>query len=79
MITLDLNEIPNKLTELVQLIKEGNRLILTQADQPIAEIKPIINQAKKRRPIGLCEGEFIVPDDFNDPLPDEIIELFENP
>lgn len=22
------------------------------------------------RPYGLCEGEFVVPDDFNDPLPD---------
>jgi len=27
---------------------------------------------KKRRPIGLYEGEFLVPDDFNDPLPEEI-------
>ena len=79
MITLELNEIPDKISELIQLIQEGNSLILTQADQPIAEIKPITAKTKKRRPIGLCEGEFTVPDDFNDPLPDDIIELFENP
>ena len=54
---------------------------ITQADQPIAEIKPILTKPpqKERRPIGLCEGEFVVPDDFNDPLPGEIIKLFENP
>jgi hypothetical protein len=28
-------------------------------------------------PIGLAKGEFVVPDDFNDPLPDEILDLFE--
>ena len=29
------------------------------------------------RPIGLAKGQFTVPDDFNAPLPDEIIESFE--
>ncbi|MFN5514243.1 MAG: type II toxin-antitoxin system Phd/YefM family antitoxin [Cyanobacteriota bacterium] len=76
---LDLNEIPDKLPEILKLIQEGNSLILTQADQPIAEIKPITTKTKKRRPIGLCQGEFIVPDNFNDPLPEDIIKLFDNP
>ena len=31
----------------------------------------------KQRPFGLCKGEFTVPDDFNEPLPDEILDLFE--
>ncbi len=31
----------------------------------------------KKRPSGLCEGEFIVPDDFDDPLPEEILRAFE--
>ena len=29
------------------------------------------------RPIGLADGEFIVPESFDDPLPDEILEAFE--
>ncbi len=29
------------------------------------------------RPIGLCAGEFTVPDDFNDPLPEDILRAFE--
>ena len=29
------------------------------------------------RPSGLCEGEFIVPDDFDDPLPEEVLREFE--
>ncbi|MDY6782554.1 MAG: type II toxin-antitoxin system Phd/YefM family antitoxin [Cyanobacteriota bacterium] len=63
------------------MIQEGNCLIITQADLPIAEIKPISKSPpqKEPRPLGLCEGEFVVPDDFNDPLPEEIINLFVNP
>ena len=30
-----------------------------------------------KRPIGLAEGLFVVPADFNDPLPDEILDAFE--
>ena len=29
------------------------------------------------RPFGLCAGEFTVPDDFDDPLPEHLIEEFE--
>lgn len=29
------------------------------------------------RPIGLAKGEFVVPPDFNDPLPQEVVQDFE--
>ena len=32
---------------------------------------------KPLRPFGLCAGEFTVPDDFDDPLPEEILKEFE--
>ncbi|MBR8832287.1 MAG: hypothetical protein N5P05_001995 [Chroococcopsis gigantea SAG 12.99] len=28
-------------------------------------------------PAGLAKGQFVVPDDFNAPLPDDILDLFE--
>ena len=30
------------------------------------------------RPLGLAKGDFIVPDDFNAQLPDEVLSEFEN-
>ena len=33
--------------------------------------------AKELRPYGLCEGEFTVPDNFNAPLPEDILDDFE--
>ena len=30
------------------------------------------------RPVGLCQGEFIVPEDFDTPLPESLIRDFES-
>jgi antitoxin (DNA-binding transcriptional repressor) of toxin-antitoxin stability system len=48
-----------------------------QAGQPIAEIKPVSPTSQKIRPYGLCAGEFTVPDDFDAPLPEDILNSFE--
>ena len=31
----------------------------------------------KLRPIGLARGQFTVPDDFNAPLPEDVLQTFE--
>ena len=38
-----------------------------------------VEQHNQLRPFGLCEGEFVVPDNFDDPLSEDILLLFENP
>ncbi|MGI8638916.1 MAG: hypothetical protein ACR2MG_03070 [Pyrinomonadaceae bacterium] len=35
------------------------------------------SESQKPRPFGLCKGEFIVPEDFDAPLPEEILSGFE--
>lgn len=57
----------------LDLVKNGEVVVVTQADQPIAELKPV----KQLRPIGLAEGQFVVPKDFDDPIPDDILDSFE--
>ena len=52
-----------------------------QQDSPReAEAQPLEStptEEMKLRPIGLCAGEFVVPDDFDDPLPDWLLDAFE--
>ena len=38
---------------------------------------PISEPLAPKRPIGLCEGQFTVPDSFFEPLPDELLRAFE--
>lgn len=33
----------------------------------------------QKRPFGLCVGQFQVPDNFNEALPEDILQLFEDP
>lgn len=49
--------------------------LLTNED--INRIVESYRRQGKKLPIGLAKGQFTVPDDFNDPLPDEILDLFE--
>ncbi len=48
------------------------------ADSRLA-IVTVLDVAPKSglRPYGLCKGEFVVPDDFDDPLPDYLLDAFE--
>jgi antitoxin (DNA-binding transcriptional repressor) of toxin-antitoxin stability system len=55
---------------------EGETLVLTERDQPVAEIRPI-ESVRRPRPFGLAAGTFVVPDDFDAPLPEEILRSFE--
>jgi antitoxin (DNA-binding transcriptional repressor) of toxin-antitoxin stability system len=77
MITVSIEEIQSDLLGYLQLVEAGETLLIVQADQPVAEIKPVKSIANKLRPFGLCAGEFRVPEDFDSPLPEEIIAQFE--
>ncbi len=46
-------------------------------NEDIDRVVASYRQQNKPLPIGLAKGEFVVPEDFNDPLPDDILDLFE--
>lgn len=81
MTTISIDDIQQDLTGYFERVQAGETLLITQAGQPVAEISPIksaeTNRTQSLRPIGLAEGQFVVPDDFDDPLPEEIQRLFE--
>lgn len=43
----------------------------------MSDEEPNQDQPPKKRPIGLCAGEFTVSDDFDEPLPESILSDFE--
>ena len=56
--------------ELLEPVTLGDK---RQALVTILEDEP----TKKLRPFGLCKGEFSVPDDFDAPLSDDLLDDFE--
>ena len=82
MTTISIDDIQQDLAGYFERVQAGETLLITQAGRPVAEINPIkLSETKEApltpRPSGLAEGQFVVPDDFDDPLPDEIQRLFE--
>lgn len=70
-------ELRTHLSELLEEVEGGETLTICRRNRPIAEIRPLPKPSRKLRPFGLYKGKFRVPDDFNDPLPDEVLDLFE--
>lgn len=59
-------------------VEAGESLIVTRSDSPVAEVKPL-TRPKRPRPVGLADGEFVVPDDFDSPLPETVLRDFYGP
>ena len=57
-------------------VEAGETIVIVSQDKAIAELKPITTN-NQLRPFGLCAGEFTVPDDFDDPLPEDMLRAFE--
>lgn len=77
MITISIDHVKDDFLKYLQRVESGETLLILRDDKPIAEIKPISSPSSQLRPFGLCAGEFVVPDDFDDPLPEHILQAFE--
>ena len=77
MIQVAVDRIKQNLPAYLQRVESGETVVIVKSGKPMAEIKPIISASKELRPCGLCAGEFTIPDNFDDPLPEHIIREFE--
>ncbi len=71
-------ELQQQSAELLERVRAGERLTIVCDGQPIAELVPLSAEASPSRPRGRCAGQFRVPDDFDAPLPEEILQGFES-
>jgi antitoxin (DNA-binding transcriptional repressor) of toxin-antitoxin stability system len=77
MATVDLHALGHDSFSLLERIESGETLRIMHGGRAVAELRPVDPPASVPRPIGLCAGEFVVPDDFDSPLPDELLREFE--
>jgi len=72
---VNIHEAKTHLSRLLEKVTAGEEVIIAKAGKPVAKLVPI-KRAPKKRVWGTAKGDFVVPDDFNDPLPKEIEDLF---
>lgn len=70
-------EAKKNFSALLQRVQHGESIVISNHNKPIAELVPIRTKEQKKRPFGLCKGDFEVPESFFENLPDEILKTFE--
>ncbi len=74
--TVNVHEAKTQLSRLIEAVEAGEEVIIARAGKPVARLMPL-EASKPRRQLGLLAGRFTVPDDFDAPLPDDVLALFE--
>lgn len=75
MVTVGVHEAKTTLSELLRRVAAGEEVIITRGGEPVAMIIPM--QRQEPRVLGHDRGLFEVPEDFDAPLPDEVMATFE--
>lgn len=71
----NIHEAKTHLSKLVERVESGEELVIGRAGKPVAKIVPFERPKKPRKP-GVWKGKVVIHDDFDDPLPEEIMKAF---
>lgn len=78
MLKINISEAKTHLSRHLERVERGETIVLCRRNVPIAEIRPLRQRPKGRRPVGIDRG-MTIPDAFFEPLPDDILDSFEDP
>lgn len=73
---VNIYEAKTNLSRLVELAAAGEEIVIAKAGKPMARLSAFEEAAGPRRP-GCLVGRFRVSEDFDAPLPEDIVEAFE--
>jgi antitoxin (DNA-binding transcriptional repressor) of toxin-antitoxin stability system len=77
MSSITLSQIQQDPLGFVRRVEAGESMLIVEGSRPLAEIKPVAGLSAGQRPYGKAAGEFIVPANFDAPLPEGILREFE--
>lgn len=78
MLQISIEEMQKELPFYLRRVEAGETVVIVREGKAIAEITPAQStELKQERPYGLAAGLFTVPDDFDAPLPEDILQQFE--
>jgi prevent-host-death family protein len=72
---VNIHRAKTELSRLVERAEAGEEIVIARACRPVAKLVPL-TKARTRR-LGLLDGRFKIPDDFDAPLPESIVRAFE--
>lgn len=76
MRTVNIHAAKTTLSRLVEDAAKGEGIVIAKAGRPVARLMPLADRRPKRRLGGLA-GKIKIPEDFDAPLPDDLLDAFE--
>jgi prevent-host-death family protein len=76
MRTINIHAAKTHLSRLVEDAAQGEEIVIAKAGKPIARLVPLAAVRPQRR-LGGLRGKIKVAEDFDAPLPDDILDAFE--
>jgi prevent-host-death family protein len=74
--TVNIYEAKTNLSRLVEQAAAGEEIVIAKAGKPMARLSPLRDGKGPRKP-GCLAGKFRISEDFDTPLPDDLLDTFE--
>jgi prevent-host-death family protein len=72
---VNIHQAKTHFSRLLRRVANGEDVTIARAGVPVARLVPVV-QKQNVRPLGFARGEVWVADDFDAPLPDELLKQF---
>lgn len=73
---INIHEAKTTLSRLVDRAAAGEEILIAKSGKPVAKLVPLKERRKPRKK-GCLKGKIWIADDFDQPLPDEVLAAFE--
>jgi prevent-host-death family protein len=73
--SVGVHEAKTHLSRLLEDVAAGEEIVITRRGEQVASLVPV--RRPKIRRLGVDRGRFVVPEDFDSPLPKELLAAFE--
>lgn len=74
-VQVNISEAKSKLSKLINLAIAGEEVIVAKSGKPVAKIVRLEKPIQNRKP-GSAKGKIIIAENFDAPLPDDILKEF---
>lgn len=73
---VNIHEAKTHFSRILTWVKEGEEVVIAKAGVPVARLVPVA-QKQGNRVAGSAKGKITLAPDFDAPLPDDVLEAFE--
>ncbi len=77
MESVTIHQAETNFSQLLSRVELGEEIVISDQGVPIAKLVPLRTSSNRRASMGIDREKFVIPEDFDAPLPEDILAAFE--